>query len=102
MDARHEIAQRIVDQPMLLDEAQAGKRRGPHSHLEVIAFSGGVTHRDRGARQRRRQAAFQLVDSHHPAWLAPVRSWRKAHAAPATHLGAQLSEGRIVLSQVHV
>src|SRR5688572_31512400 len=76
----HEIPERVVHQTVLIDEGHPGKGGGPHSHVEMIAFPGGVDDHDRGPGQRVRETALQLVDTHHRAWLSPARTWSKSAA----------------------
>ena len=102
MHPPHEVPERVIDQPMLLDEPQAGKGRGSHLDVEMIPLTRGVAHGNRGSGQRGCQAPLDLRDVHHRVWLAPGKSWRKAGAGTATHFGTQTRDGLSVLVQLQV
>jgi len=105
VDPSHEVTERVVDQTVLVDEAQAGEGRGLHPHVEMVAFPGGIDDCDRGSRQRRRQASLQLLDTHHRRLAIARKELEQARRFPGTvarYFFVQTSAGFTALSHAQV
>ena len=104
MDARHQVAQRAVDQAMLLDQTETREGRRCHRHLEVISPTGGIGHLDAGARKRRFDAVSYLDRIDHAGpWVHWRSTWGKPRQMPGDrYLLVQVSTSSAELSQVQV
>src|SRR5262245_30664120 len=61
VDRRHEVAEGVVHEPMLLDEPERRERGCDDVHVEVVAGSGRVRDLDPGVGEPRLDAATHLV-----------------------------------------
>lgn len=65
MDATHEVAERLVDHPMLANETDALEGRSADADIEVVALARGVLDGNVGTGERRSEPSMEIVDGNH-------------------------------------
>ena len=101
MHPPHEVAERVVDQPMLLHEPEAREGRRSHLYVEVVPLTSRVADTERGARQRSCQAAFDLRDLDHPSLANPRTELAQGRGCVPGYFTTQARDGLTLLSQLH-